>query len=115
MTKLGSNWTLVPFVEGEDILGYPTCTWDYGTFVLTATSFMGSLHTIAISDPQTSKELYRFGVDCNISIYKLSRRECVNLLSGIKEVVEDTLRCISEDLLKEADMVAKVAKLANCE
>lgn len=115
MTKLGSNWTLVPFVEGKDNYGYPTYTWDYGTFVLTANSFVGSLHTITISDPQTSKELYRFGVDCNISIYQLSQRECVNLLSGIKEVVENTLRSIHKDLLCETSRVDKIIKLLDPE
>lgn len=113
MTKLGSNWTLVPFVEGKDRYGYPTCTWNYGTFVLTAESLAGELHAITISDPQDSTNSYRFGVNNGASIYRLDKVECVNLLSGIKEVVEGTLRSISKDLLKEANMVAKVAELAN--
>ena len=115
MTKLGSKWTLVPFVEGKDSYGYPTCTWNYGTFVLTAESLAGELRAITISDPQDSKNSYRFGVNNSASIYRLNRAECVDLLSGIKEVVVATLRDISEGLLKEADKVAKVAKLANCE
>lgn len=113
MTKLGSNWTLVPFVEGKDSCGYPTRTWNYGTFVLKARFSMGSLQTIEISDPQNSKNSYCFGVNNSASIYRLNRAECVDLLSGIKEVVVATLCNISGDLLKEADMVAKVANLTN--
>ena len=113
MTKLSSKWTLVPFVGGKERYGYPTCTWNYGTFVLTAESLAGELNAITISDPQDFTNSFRFGVNNSASIYRLNEVECVNLLSGIKEVVVATLRDISEGLLKEADKVAKVANLAN--
>ena len=84
-------------------------TWNYGDFILTASFFAHNLATIWVSDPEDREGglVYSWCEDEDT----FTDRDCVALLSGVREAVVSTLRDIHSRKLRESKGLAAILDL----
>ena len=112
MAKLFKHHFMVVAPTVTELRSEICYTWNYGNFVLTAYFSLNDLMGIWVSDPNEDCEdhlIYYWEQDPD----PLTDNECAALISGVKELVESTLKDIHYRQLRAENGVAAALELIN--
>lgn len=113
LSKYERRFTTVgtPTAATEHPYGYDY-TWDYGSYIIEARFYFTILESIKVFDPKDlSNCIVAYYPSCEIGYYDLSNQNCVDLISGDKELVERAFKDIHARLLREVNDTTAVLKL----